>query len=1113
MHLIEMADGYFLLLTRKRKVLKLFLLMKLTIVLLLTGTLGVSANGFTQSVTLHLKNATLKQTIREIQRQTGFNFLYTKQMVENTPLVNVQVTNVSLQDALNECLRKQGLDYFIDNTTVILKRKAKPLPPIANAIIISDTLPNVKGVVVNENNSPLQGATIRITSINLLTTSNNRGEFILPNVPKGRYHVEISYVGFENYQATIDVNGNTGNIIASLKQTLSQLDEVQIIAYGTSTKRFNTGSQTVIKSQDIEKQPVANALAALQGRMAGVLVTNANGIPGSGITMQIRGNYSLSAQANPLYIIDGIPFTPTTISTVTTASGSVSPFNSINPADIESISILKDADATAIYGSRGANGVILITTKKGKAGNTKFDVNAYSGSSVATRIPEFLNTDQYLDIRKKAFAADGITPTTSNAQDLLLWSPTTYTNFPKLILGNTAPFSNVQASVSGGNENTRLLMSVGYHNEGSVIFGNNYDKRVAAHLNVDHYSSDKKLNINTSISYSNDNIKTLASDPYLGIYAPPNFPHFDSTGALYWIARDGQANTANPWSLLNKVGRTWTDNLLANTSLRYNITSGLSVKANLGYTKMFMTQQVTAPTTAYNPTSTSSTKSSATFGNSSIQTYIFEPQVDYTKSLGKATINILAGGTVQSSLTKTNTISGINFSSDDLIESISAAATITNKNNTSIQYKYISGFGRLNFRWLDKYIVNATFRRDGSSRFGPDKRFGNFWSIAGGWIFSEENLIKNNIGVLSFGKLRASYGITGNDGIQDYNYYSLYSSNAQAYNGALGLYAFQVGNPVYSWEQNNKLEIATDLGFVKNRILLTASWYRNRSDNQLVWYNLSSQTGFSGTQQNLNALLQTTSVELELTSVNIKHQNFNWQTTFNITLPKSKLVEFPNLASSSYAGTYVIGQPVKLFRGYHYTGLSATGVPQFLDDSKDGNITSADYVNIGTTIPKFYGGLGNTISWKGFTLDVFLHFVKQKGYNAYKAFYFPPGYKVNVPAFYVKDTWDANTNPNGTQPVLTTTVSNSAGSGYAYVSRFYYSDYAYSDASFIRLKNLALSYTLPRKLIDKIHAQNLRVYVQGQNLFTKTNYQGLDPEVQNATPVLKTLTAGLQVNF
>lgn len=1113
MHLIEMAKGYFFPFPGRKKVLKLFLFMKLTVVLLLAATLGVSANGFTQRVDLRLRNATLKQTFREIQRQTGFNFLYTKQMVENTPLVNVNLANASLQDALAECLKKQQLDYFIENTTVILRRKLNLSPPSTSNTIMPDTLPPLKGLVMSENNSPLQGATIRIISLNLLTNSNAQGAFVLPNVPKGRYRVEISYVGFDDYIVTVDVNSNTSNIVASLKQALSRLDEVQVVAYGTSTKRFFTGNQTSVKSQDIEKQPVANALAALQGRMAGVLVTSANGIPGSGITMQIRGNYSLSAQANPLYIIDGIPFTPTTISTVNTASGSVSPFNSINPSDIESISILKDADASAIYGSRGANGVVLITTKKGKPGKTKFDVNAYSGSSVATRIPDFLNTTQYLDVRKRAFAADGITPTTTNAQDLLLWSPDRYTNFPEMILGNTAPFTNLQASVSGGNENTRLLMSVGYHNEGSVIFGNNYDKRVAGHLNIDHYSSDKKFNINTSISYTNDNIKTLASDPYLAIYAPPNFPQYDSTGALYWIARDGQANTANPWSYLNKVGRTWTDNFMANTSLKYNITAGLNAKVNVGYTKMFMTQQVTAPTTAYNPTSTSSTKSSATFGNSSIQTYIVEPQVDYTKTFGNATINVLAGGTAQTSNGKTNTITGINFSSDDLIESISAANTITSRNNTTSQYKYISGFGRFNFRWMDKYIVNATFRRDGSSRFGPDKRFGNFWSIAGAWIFSEENIIKENLGVLSFGKFRASYGITGNDGIQDYNYYSLYTSNSQAYNGNQGLYAYQVGNPVYSWEQNNKLEVAAELGFIKNRILLTASWYRNRSDNQLVWYSLPSQTGFTGTQQNLNALLQTTSTEFELTSINIRHKDFNWQTNFNITFPGSKLIKFPNLESSAYANTYVIGQPVKLFMGYHYTGLSATGVPEFLDNSKDGNITSADYINLGTTIPKFYGGLGNTISWKGFSLDIFLHFVKQMGYNAYKAFYFPPGYKVNVPTAFVKDNRDANTNPNGTQPVLSTTLSNPAGSGYAYVYRFYYSDYAFSDASFIRLKNLSLAYTLPGSWTDKLHVQNLRVYVQGQNLFTKTKYQGLDPEVQNATPVLKTLTAGFQLTF
>jgi TonB-linked SusC/RagA family outer membrane protein len=1116
MHLFDMVSPDFGLYWLRRRGLQFLLFMKLTLIFLLAGTLFASAKGVGQNVTLHLNNVSLQQTFREIQRQTGYTFLYTKQMVENTAKVTVHVNNVSIAEALSECLKKQGLDFAIDDKIVVLRRRPKAVSIATPAQVPSDTTGDVRGVVLNEGNSPLQGATIKITALNKSTYSNARGEFVLSKLPPGKYNLEISYVGFDDYTGTITVNGNSVNLTAALKQVLSNLDEVHVIAYGTATKRFSTGDQTSFKSQDIEKQPVTNPIAALQGRMTGVLVTNANGIPGSAITMQIRGNYSLSSRADPLYIVDGVPYPAVSLSNVQTASGAVSPFNSINTMDIESISVLKDADATAIYGSRGANGVVLITTKKGKVGKTSFDVNAYSGSSVATRVPEFLNTDQYLEIRRKAFAADNITPGPSNAQDLLSWDQSAYTNFPKMILGNTAPFSNIQASASGGNENTRLLLSLGYHNEGSVIFGNNYDKRVSGHMNVDHYSTNKKLNINTSVTYSSDNIKTLANDPFLAIYAPPNFPQYDSTGlSLYWIPRDAQANTANPWSYLNKVGRTWTDNFMSNMALRYTILPGLNAKVNVGFSKLFMTQQVTMPTTAFNtiPSVAAPYKSYASFGNNSNQTYIVEPQLDYTKRLGGATINALAGGTAQSSLLKGSTITGVNFSTDDLIESISAGS-IYDKNNSSKQYKYISGFGRLTLRWLDRYIVNGTFRRDGSSRFGPGKQFGNFWSIGGAYIFSEEHIIKQYLPVLSFGKFRASYGITGSDQIPDYRYLELYTSNTNSYNGTQGLYASQIANPVFGWEANRKLEVAMDLGFLKDRFLLSATWYRNRSDNQLVQSPLPTQTGFDYYQANLPALIEMTSLEFELNTVNIAKRDLRWQTTFNITFPDNKLIDFPNLASSPYAQTYVVGEPLRLARGYHYLGInSANGVPQFEDQNKDGLYNGKDdYVNIGSLSPKFYGGFGNTVTWKGFSLDIFIQFAKQNGYNAFRAFYFPPGYKVNVPSFYVKDYWEPS-HTDATQAALSTTVSSSAGAGYAFPNRYYYSDAAYSDASYWRLKNLSFSYTLPKKLTGKMHMENLRLYVQGQNLFTHTDYEGLDPETQNATPVLKTLTGGIQITL
>ena len=1092
---------------------KMLRAMRITALCLIVTAMQVTANGFSQTVTLSGNAMPLKKVFAEIREQTGYVFFYSKGTLDNTRPVSLMVRNMPLESCLEIIFKDQPLSYTLSAKTIIVSRKEMPAPHFTQeALPPPDTLHDINGSVVNESGVPLQHASVRIVGMNRSTAARENGSFVLSNLPDGKYRVEVSFVGYDKYIAAVDVTGSAVKVTAVLKQATGKLDEVQVVAYGTTTKRFSTGSISTVKSMDIEKQPVTNILGALQGRMPGVLITSANGIPGSGITMQIRGNNSISALSNPLYIVDGIPVPATSISNVNTAAGSVSPLNGLNPLDVESVTVLKDADATAIYGSRGSNGVVLITTKKGKPGKTKLDINVYSGASVATRVPEFMNTDQYLAIRKKAFLADSITPTTRNAPDLLWWDPHAYTNFPKMIIGNTAPFTNAKASLSGGSESTRFLLSMGYHHEGAVIFGDNHYNRVDGHANIDHSSADKRFNVNTSVTYSNDDIKTLAADPYLSIYAPPNFPHYDSTGSLYWIQRDVSAPMINPWSYLNKIGKTMTDNFITNTSLRYAVTSALNARVNMGFTKTNMSQQVTALSTAFNPTSTSATKSSATFGNSKIQTYIVEPQLDYTKKISKGVLNALLGGTIQSSASQTNAITGINFTSDDLIQSIAAAGTITDKTLTSNQYKYISGFGRMNFRWDDKYILNASFRRDGSTRFGPGRQFGNFWSVGGGWIFSEENLVEKTLPVLSYGKLRASYGITGNDQINDYRYLETYTSNQLAYNGSLGLFANNIANPVYGWESNRKIELAVDLGFLKDRILLTAAWYRSRSGNQLVQTALPGQSGFDYYQANLPALVQNTSWEFELATINISHKNFRWQSNFNLTIPKNRLVAFPALESSAYASYYVIGQPLNLFRGYHFTGIDPkSGVPQFEDRNKDGMLISTDdYVNIGTRDPKYYGGWGNTLTYKGFSLDLFVQFISQNGYNALRAYYFPVGYKVNLPLFLTENYWEPS-HPNTVRPGLTTSASSPIGSNY--LNRLYASTAAFSDASYIRLKTLSFSYQLPAKVTERIKAQAMRLYVQGQNLFTITSYKGLDPETQNATPVLKTLTGGVQLTF
>jgi TonB-linked SusC/RagA family outer membrane protein len=1084
-------------------------IMKLTCFLLTAAFLHAAAGGLSQGVTILAKASPLPEVFRQIEQQTSFTFFYKMDLLAKGKPVSLDLHNVPVELVLEKCFSNQPFTYSIQGKIIAIK--PKPETKLLVPTLPANPYHVITGVVLSTDGQPLAGASVKIKGAATGTTTDTHGRFSI-NTSEGDVLV-ISFIGFSEINVRVASHSGSDALVIKLSPSDSRLDEAQIIAYGTSSKRFITGSASTVKSEDIEKQPVTNFLAALQGRVPGVLVTSANGIPGSGITMQIRGVNSVSALSNPLYIVDGIPIPATTISNsaIPTASGAVSPFNSINPMDIESVTILKDAEATAIYGSRGANGVVLITTKKGKAGKTKLDINAYSGASKATNVPEFMNTQQYLAIRQKAFAADKITPTTSNAQDLLVWDQKGYTNFPKLILGNTAPFSNIQATMSGGNDNTRFLLGMGYHHEGSVIFGDNHDNRVDGHFNIDHNSIDRRFNINTSVTYSNDAIKTLAADPFVAVFAPPNFPHYDTTGGLYWIKGNTTAPLTNPWSYIKKVGRTTTDNFMANTSLRYAVLEGLYLKLNAGYTKMFMSQQMTAPTTAYNPTSTSSTKSQASFGNSSLQSYIVEPQIDYTKKIGQGVLNAMAGGTAQSSVSKSNSITGINFTSDDLIESISAAGTITGKTLTNTQYKYISGFSRVNFRWMDKYIVNGTFRRDGSSRFGPDRRFGNFWSVSGGWIFTEEKPVRSLAPILSFGKLRSSYGITGNDQINDYRYLETYTSNALPYNGNLGLYSNNIANPDYGWETNRKLEVAMDLGFLGNRIMLTSAWYRSRSNNQLVQTPLPTQSGFSYYQANLPALVQNTSWEFELSSTNISRKNFRWQSTFNITFPKNQLVSFPGLSTSAYAPYYVVGKSLRLFRGYHYTGIStATGVPQFDDINKDGSLTSADYVTLGNFDPVYYGGLGNTFSYKGFSLDIFLQFSKQKGYNALRVYYYPVGYKVNSPAYLAQDNWEL-THTNASQPGLTTTASSPTGAAFVY--QLYASNAAFSDASYIRMKNLSFSYSLPQPWVKKAGMQDLRIYIQAQNLFTLTSYKALDPETQTATPVLKTLTGGIRLTF
>jgi TonB-linked SusC/RagA family outer membrane protein len=876
-----------------------------------------------------------------------------------------------------------------------------------------------------------------------------------------------------------------------------------------------------------------------------VFIQQTTGVPGGDFNIQIRGRNSLRANGNdPLYIVDGVPFSSEKISSsnnttgilnaspteffINTNAGGVkgngaNPLTSINPADIESIEVLKDADATAIYGSRGANGVVLITTKKGKAGKTKLDINVYTGVGKVRTIP-LINTQQYLAMRREAFANEGLIPsgdpndnTGSNgrayAPDLVLWDTTQYTDWQKVLIGGISKTTSIQTSLSGGNDDTQFLLSAGYFKQTSVFPGDYGFQKLSSHLSLNHRSEDKKFSLNVAISANVDK----NDQPQFDLSGPsrrlaPNAPKlYDENGELNWE----NSTWTNPLSNLEKKYEGNADNLITNASIGYEILPKFKIQTRFGVSRNQSKELSLLPSTSFDPAQGfTSARSVVVSSNGNTQSWIIEPQINWEKKIAKGQLIFLIGSTFQEQHYDLISNHYSNFPSNLMLRNVSSASEhIILDYNTSM-YKYAAIFGRLNYNWQGRYIINFTGRRDGSSRFGPGKQFSNFMAVGAAWIFSEESFFKNNFNIVSFGKLRASYGRTGSDQIGDYQFLDTYaSSTTNQYHGASGLDPTRLFNPDFAWEVNKKLEGALELGLIEDRVLLNISYYRNRSSNQLVNYTLPKTTGFSGILSNLGATVQNTGVEIELTTVNIRTNEFNWTTSFNITVPRNKLIEFPNLDSSSYANTYIVGKSIYIRKFYEYTGIDPeTGLYTVKDFNSDGVISApADNKNAVFIGQDFFGGINNSFSHKGWTLDIFLQVVKQTGLSYWYSSLMPGYINLNHPAFVLDKTpWRNPGDPAEIQRYATEYNSEAGGYGGTY-EQFTHSEAAISDASFIRLKTISLSYQIPAKWLKGI---NCHAYVQGQNLFLITNYQGYDPETQTSQlPPLRTITMGINLTL
>ncbi|MCE3074162.1 SusC/RagA family TonB-linked outer membrane protein [Chryseobacterium gwangjuense] len=897
-----------------------------------------------------------------------------------------------------------------------------------------------------------------------------------------------------------------------------QIEEITLNAgYYKVKEKERTGSIARVAAKDIENQPVNNVLSSLQGRMAGVNITQNSGVAGGGFDVQIRGRNSLRNNgtgdlnaSRPLYVIDGVPVS-TTNSVRSNMTDTILPFqdanplNNINPDDIESIEVLKDADATAIYGSKGANGVILISTKKGKSGKTEVSITSTYGLGDVSRSPKMMNTQQYLQMRKDAFANDGITTYPVNAYDINgTWDKERYTNWQQYFIGNTSERTSTKAQVTGGNQNTQFLLSAGHDQETTVFPGDYRYKRTTIGVNLNHQSTNKKLKINFSGYYTLQN-NFLPPTDFSSVYATltPNAPAlFTSNNTLNWE----NSTFANPLAAATRIYKMKSEQLISNMVLSYQLAKGLSFTVNGGYTRNTSDEKTLAPKTIYNPAlNFGSEMSSIRIANPNQYNWIAEPQLNYEHQWNNHKLQVLVGGSFQSQSSSSQVLTADSFPSDELIENIGSAATIRVDRSGAYNYGYQAFYGRANYQLASRYIVNFTGRRDGSSRFGANRRYANFAAAGLAWIFSQENFLKD-VKWLSFGKLRGSYGSAGSDLIGDYQFYDTYRTTSTPYNSLQGLLLSRLYNPDFSWEVTHKLEIGMELGFLKDRINLGINWYKNRSSNQLVGIPLSLVTGFSSYQGNLKATVENKGWEFSLQSSNIKHKDFSWATSLNLSIPKNELIEFPNLQGSTYANTFVIGYSTNVRKLYHFLGVDPnTGLYQFEDKNGDGKLDINDQYIVKEIGTEWYGGIVNNFKYKSFELSILFQLSKQSQFNL-KSNSYGLGNMKNLPEEFL-DYWRAD-RPNATYQKPSSGANPAA---MAATINFVNSDAIVSDVFSFRLRNISLRYTIPGDILKVLRAT---VFLEGQNLAVWTNLKGLDPEASlGFLPPLRVISFGTTLKF
>lgn len=1095
------------------------------LMLLIIFTTLLPATGTAQTITLNSKRVSLKQVFAEIKKQTGYAVIYNAKVINENVMITVSAKDQPFETFLKAVLLGQPIAYKIVGTTIVLRKVEKPASTSGTEQEPEAASGSVTGIILDEvTKSGIAGVSIVNKRTGKGTQSDVLGKFILKDAEAGD-DITCTMIGYQSVTVTA-----ARTTMVFMKIAVDELDKTVIQAYGKTSRRLATGDITRISGEEIGKQSVMNPLLALQGRVPGVIVTPSSGNPSSPVKVVMMGRNSLNKDFSPepLYIIDGVPQTILDLSNnlkymsnegastgyiqagVSNTMGQ-SPLYGIDPKEIESIEVLKDADATAIYGSRGANGVILITTKRAKPGKTSFGISITQGISTALRRARVLSTQEYIRYRREAFKNDGILPTVNNAPDLMLWDTTRNTNWQKELF-QTAKNTNISASLSGGDARNSFRLSVNYNDNRAITVGKGKNEAAMILLNAGHASSDQKFRVTVGVNYRFTNVDAVAlgGDELIA----PNAPAvFDSLGNLNYLGWNPDARTRLfPFGSVNQPNIAKTNILSANTQISYKMLKGLSIELTGGFTSSRNTNERFQTIGSTDPRLVST--GTATFGSTNTSTWIVEPGIRYSGFLSKGSFEVMAGGSLQNALTTATTITGRGYTNDNLIGSIANAATIQVSDGYG-QYKYTAMFGRITYNWENKYIINLNGRRDGSSRFAPGRQFGNFGSVGVSWNLSEEAWMKKMLpSWISFIKIRGSYGITGGDAIGDYQYLARWSAGSMLpYNAVRPFTLSQPVNQVYHWQSNKQLAGALELTLWDNRINISATLQRGIAQDQLTQFPTPLYSGFRNVAANHPAKIRNLTKGLAVDAVLIRKKDFEWQAGFNIGNFTNKLLAYPGLELSPYASIYQIGQSLNTNFLLHYLGIDPlSGEFSFEDHNKDGKISDDGqqprglglddrYVAINMD-PKYDGGFRTSVSYKGAALS--MNFSFRRAWMMASFLTNRPGAMRNIfiPSEGISGYWQ-KPGDIAKYPRLTTVQTYSISN----------SDGGYMDISYLQMNNISLSYSLKDGIVRKAGMKTCMLSLTLSNIFTITQYPGIDPVVGLGLPSQKQINGTISFTF